>query len=186
MSDLVIGIDPGGRKFDLFAIASMGDEAITVVHSYEAKKSSVGRECDEIARHAQEVIDQLANTYGLTPVIFIEAPVVAGAGNLQVSLRIAQTVGALHTVTYDSYQVAVAEWKKTVIGKGNAGKPEVKEWMQVQYPNLTKLCTKQDHFDAAAIALFGREKMGIARRVAEPTDSTGGGREVPEHQEPVA
>lgn len=182
----IVGVDPGGRKFDAFVVIGTDDGALTLVHSFEAKKSTVGQELDETARHAQEFFDRVASAYGVTPVIFVEAPVVAGARNLQVSLRIAQTTGAIHATTYRSYQVSVGEWKKQVIGKGNAGKPEVKEWMQIQYPNLTQLCTKQDHFDAAAIALFGREKLAIAGQLAGPTDCSGGGGQVPESEEPVA
>ena len=181
-----MGVDPGGRKFDAFVLLEEPHTSTALVHSFEAEKSSVGSECDAIARHARQFFDGIVSAYGVIPVIFIEAPVVAGARNLQTSLRIAQTAGALHTVMFDSYQVSVAEWKKTVIGKGNVGKPEVKAWIQKQYPNLAKMCSKQDHFDAAAIALFGREKLAIAGRFTGPADCSSGGGQVPEFAEPVA
>lgn len=87
---------------------------------------------------------------------FVEEPVVAGARNLRSSLQIAQVSGAILATPINSYLVPVSTWKKEVVGKGNASKDEVAEWLLLNRPELYELTGgKQDHIDATCIRLYG-------------------------------
>ena len=88
--------------------------------------------------------------------VWVEAPVVAGARNLQSTIKVAQVTGLVHALVPNTHQVAVSSWKKSTVGKGNADKQSVREWLAREYPDLYAACTSQDHVDAACIALHGR------------------------------
>ena len=97
--------------------------------------------------------------------LYIEEPLVAGARNLQSSLKIAQVAGALLCLSAGMeqvYLVPVATWKKDVIGHGGAVKSEVCSWVAEHHPQVAAVCgLDQDLYDAAAIAFYGQ---GCLRR----------------------
>jgi len=84
---------------------------------------------------------------------FVEEPVVAGARNLRTSLQIAQISGAVLSV-FDGTLVPVSTWKKEIVGKGNATKDDIKEYLKTQ-PEYEFTKGKQDWIDATCIRLYG-------------------------------
>ena len=90
--------------------------------------------------------------------VFVEEPVVAGSRNLRVALGIAQLAGVVMTETdTDCYLVSVSAWKKEVIGKGNATKEQVSDFLSESFPRYSQVCAgKQDLIDATCIALYGQ------------------------------
>lgn len=88
-----------------------------------------------------------------TTYVFVEEPVVAGARNIRTSLQMAQVCGVVLSVL-NGQVVPVSTWKKAVVGKGNASKEDVKEWLsniQHRYPEAKQ----QDHVDATCIRIYG-------------------------------
>lgn len=141
----IIGIDCGGRKI------ALADLSRGIFFEYEAA-NTVPRG-DQLVQIA-EALQPYRNSDG-SPV-WVEAPIVAGARNLQSSLKIAQVTGVAHTVMDNSHEVAVASWKKAVVGNGRADKEQVRAWLVENHPDLYRLTRhSQDLIDATCIALYG-------------------------------
>ena len=101
---------------------------------------------------------------GITPRVFMEAPVVAGARNIQSTIKQAMVSGALQTAVSEwgepAVLVAVSSWKAGVGMGGNAGKQRVREWLADAQPGLSTMCAyDQDLIDASCVALYGAELM---------------------------
>lgn len=106
--------------------------------------------------------------------LWVESAVVAGARNLQSSIGIAMTVGALIS-DHPTRQVTLvppSTWKKTVTGHGEYDKQQVAEWLEQHHPALAEACRKpsgkldQDRVDATCLGLHGRiasSELGLAR-----------------------
>jgi len=141
-----IGIDLGMRKVDIVDI----DRGFFLHHEVPRSERTV--ELSLIGRYLRSLeADGL-----LEGTKWVEAPVVAGARNIQSTIAIAQTSGVVHTSLSDTHQVAVASWKQRTVGKGNADKQAVKQWLADNYPELYRYCGSQDLIDACCIALYGR------------------------------
>lgn len=97
--------------------------------------------------------------------VFIEEPVVAGARNLRSSLLIAQVCGAVLVAAGMERVVRltpVSSWKKETVGNGNAGKQDVRDWLDAAHPQVAAVCGHdQDLYDATCVALHGQ---GLLRR----------------------
>jgi len=61
-----------------------------------------------------------------------------------------------HSIPFE--MVCNTTWKKTVIGKGNASKNEIKAYILNKYPKLSD--KSQDILDATCIALYGIKNKG--------------------------
>lgn len=92
--------------------------------------------------------------------VFIEEPLIGN--NRAYSMKIAQMYGAVLSALWmpDSdvgvFGVNVSTWKKQVIGTGNAGKEEVRNYITVVNSSYSDLCGHdQDRYDAAAVGLYG-------------------------------
>lgn len=91
-------------------------------------------------------------------IVYIEAPVVAGARNLQSTIKAAMTCGAVigrldHATVH---LIAVDTWKKAVCGLGGIDKAAVRDWLYASSPVLAEACNDdQDRIDATCIALAG-------------------------------
>jgi Holliday junction resolvasome RuvABC endonuclease subunit len=139
----MLGIDLGARKVSMVDIDQMFS------HHVEVPRSERGKELGEMFR--------LVSQFGLTGTVWVEAPVLAGARDIQATISVAQMSGVVHAALPEAHQVAVASWKKRTIGNGNADKDSVREWIDRVHPELTPLCRgNQDLYDAACIALYGR------------------------------
>ncbi len=143
----VIGVDLGVRS-------------IHVSTSYNATTLSVDKTTrGEELRHLllqYEAIFMAHNT-----VAFIEEPLMAGPRNIRTALQMAQVAGALMTAM-PSYLVPVTTWKKEIVGKGNAKKEEVAEWLK-ERPEYVHTGGSQDLVDATCIRLYGESQMAKVR-----------------------
>lgn len=54
-----------------------------------------------------------------------------------------------------------AAWKKYVLGKGNANKEEIENYLYTVRPELEKSNLSQDMLDASALALYGAKSLKI-------------------------
>ncbi len=121
----------------------------------------------QLARCAEWVADlckeaALAANYQEDIYVFVEEPLIGN--NRKYSLGIAMTYGAVlsaldeveDTYPLKIFGVNVSEWKKQVIGKGNAGKDDVKNYITVVNSRYAALCDgDQDQYDAACVGLYG-------------------------------
>lgn len=91
--------------------------------------------------------------------------------NAKYSMALAETKGAVlaalarDRLTYgtDIRTVNVGTWKKAVIGRGNAGKEDVQNYIRVTHPAYAPLCgDDQDLYDAACVGLYGRQVLARA------------------------
>lgn len=90
--------------------------------------------------------------------VWIESPVVAGARNIQSTLKAALSTGAVVAALEQSTvrMVAISSWKKAVCGYGAADKDGVAAWLECSDEVLSSACHgDQDCIDATCIALYG-------------------------------
>jgi Holliday junction resolvasome RuvABC endonuclease subunit len=156
MCDMIFGIDVAMRKI---AIAEITQPRVEV---YELKKPiDRGQELRDMGFWLSELVPWVREGE-----VFLEAAVVAGARNIQSTIKVAQTIGAVMTVLPGVRQVAISSWKMATVGNGSASKDQVRDWLNRTHPDLALLCDgNQDLYDATCIALYGRE-MAAQRQAA--------------------
>lgn len=154
---MIIGVDCGKNK--VHAVCSDGS-----AFSHEVK-SGTPRDVS-----LQELRKTFLNFIGYQEVwtpkgkslrLYVEAPVVAGARNIQSTIGIAETVGMVLSLGYPATLVAISTWKKVVVGKGNATKEEVAEW----YERTGGSLRGQDFYDSSAICAYGVKDMEVAEHL---------------------
>jgi len=104
--------------------------------------------------------EALGETFGFTGhEFFFERPIVGRPhGNMKTAIGqglsagavLAHLPGRLHQISHPSL------WKKDICGNGNAGKDDIRAWLEATQPALAALCgASQDLIDATCIALYG-------------------------------
>ncbi len=152
----IFGIDPAGKSLAVFMTTGEHISAIKAVTR-------------RIDRHEQlsDLKSALSRLYEIEGqgTTFIEAPVVAGARNIQSTLRIAETVGMVLSLSWPTYVVPVGSWKKAIVGDGHADKLKVRLWLEANRKSYASHCgSDQDLVDAAVINLYGHQVMASCRR----------------------
>jgi len=94
-------------------------------------------------------------------IVFCEEPLVAGKRNLRTALQMAQVAGAI-MLAHPTYLVPVSTWKKEVVGKGNASKDEVHEFLKDK-PGYSYAEGSQDLIDATCIRMYGERMVAKAQ-----------------------
>lgn len=99
---------------------------------------------------------------------FYEMPIL-GRGGFRSTIVQCFTSGAVQGAIYErkcsAYAVNVSSWKKAVVGKGNADKSQVAEYLRLRWNAIYSAAEgNQDIYDATAIALYGRQVLakGVA------------------------
>jgi Holliday junction resolvasome RuvABC endonuclease subunit len=104
---------------------------------------------------------------------FIEEPLV-GRG-VKASMEISQTAGAimasLAAIGTHIELINVQTWKMQIVGKGNAGKGDIRLYLDENHPKYAASCESQDEYDAACIGLFGVETIRRARAITAPVEA---------------
>lgn len=135
----VIGIDLGVRSLHI---------------SSKARCWSIIAPKTQRSEELQFLAQSLSETFHKDEIYaFVEEPVVAGARNIRTSLQMAQVCGVVLSAL-NGEVVPVSTWKKAVVGKGNASKDEVKEWLFNSKRDFPA-SAKQDHIDATCIRIYG-------------------------------
>jgi Holliday junction resolvasome RuvABC endonuclease subunit len=155
-----LGIDPASTRIAYVALADGGSYLL----GFNKKLGKSGGEaCAAVWRYVNDAVDTIYNQWPSCSIsAFIESPVV-GVGGVRSTMVQCFTSGAIQGSLYErgiESQVAnVSSWKKHVVGKGNATKEEVAEYIRRGWPALFREANgNQDIYDAACIALFGRQK----------------------------
>jgi Holliday junction resolvasome RuvABC endonuclease subunit len=101
-----------------------------------------------------------------TGAIYVEEPVIGI--NKRSSLQVAITAGAIATVCCSpTYFVPVTVWKADIVGRGNATKDDVSDWLNANHVTYSAKCDgDQDLTDATCIALYGAAVQDLASRFA--------------------
>lgn len=150
---MIWGVDPASKKIAMFA----DDDGLVRAHVIEVRKSDRNTELMSLRAQMEDIL-----LYDPQPIIYCEEPVLAGARNIRTTILIAETVGMILSLNAEVRVVPISSWKKATVGKGNATKDEVTEWLKEEHPGYTSYCrdTKQresqDLRDAAAIFIYGR------------------------------
>lgn len=160
---IIVGCDPSSKKL---AFSGVNSDIGIRKHTFAILGSRWEPE-NALSAYAntQDFISTLI-TPGIPTIgsAYIEEPVIGA--NRRAGIVQAYVAGAVMAAMAD-YGLDVvtcqsSEWKKAIIGKGNANKEEVKEGLIAYYaannlPPLTKTVLRdQDMIDAAAIFEYGR------------------------------
>ncbi len=99
---------------------------------------------------------------GAERIAYIEAPVVAGARNLQSTIKQAFINGIVQGVFtkagFTVHLVPVSTWKMVVCGNGRADKQQVAAHLERVWPVVSHVCAgDQDLIDAATVCMYGGE-----------------------------
>jgi Holliday junction resolvasome RuvABC endonuclease subunit len=110
----------------------------------------------------------LFQTYPDTAV-YLEEPVIgrnARSTIVQAQVGGAVMAAACRANVFYFELVNNSHWKKGVVGKGNAGKPEIAAWLEEKWPNAYNLAQKdQDLIDASCINRYGVQRQKIMQAV---------------------
>tara|TARA_Y100000296_G_scaffold5518_1_gene6741 strand:- start:752 stop:1123 length:372 start_codon:yes stop_codon:yes gene_type:complete len=90
-------------------------------------------------------------TAAIEAAIFIQNP----RTTMQISSVVACAKYALYRASISVVPVDNRSWKKIILGKGNAGKPAIKQYAVDKWGDIFP---EQDYADAACIALWAKEK----------------------------
>ena len=155
LGDYVVGVDCGGSRLHAVMI-DPNDLSVVRVECFSSKS----KDRNEVLRSARNWIDDRPHIFGSE--VWVEAAILAGVRNIQSTIRIAEMVGVVLSSANNVRQVAVSQWKKATVGKGNVCKEEVSDWLLHHHKSSYDACEgSQDFIDATCIALYGageREK----------------------------
>lgn len=151
-----IGVDLGIRKI-AYAVISDGELISTGAFVSEAVSRMV--QLREIALYLCYVIEDLKMA-GVDALVMIEKPIIGN--NRKYSMQIAETYGAVLSwlSNYETTLRVMAadnkQWKKLVVGNGNANKEQIRNHINVVNERYPALCGHdQDRIDAACIGFYG-------------------------------
>lgn len=102
---------------------------------------------------------------------FVEAPVLAGARNIQSTIKIAGVYGVT-LASVGSWtpviEVPVPTWKKETVGYGNANKEQVCAWLKDTHPEMyVQTMGDQNLVDATCIAWYGVHHQRVGAVISE-------------------
>jgi len=158
-STLILGIDPASTHIAFVAL--YGNEYRVTV------SKNLGKSGPEACHNARELtiktIGELHQWAGneITIHAFYELPILGRGGFTSTTVQ-CFTSGAVQGVLYErkckTYPVNVSSWKKAVVGRGNADKGQVAEYLRLGWNSLyCSASGNQDVYDATCIALYGRQ-----------------------------
>jgi Holliday junction resolvasome RuvABC endonuclease subunit len=152
------GIDPSSRKIAVVLITPKDTIVTSTFHS--------GSSSDKFKRYASLYNRMLTDTdlghAAMTgkATIYLEAPILTKMGGPKSLIPQAQASGVVYGVAahHDIPVVEVdqAHWKKVVIGRGNANKQDISDWLRANHEDWWNDCHgDQDLMDATCIAIYG-------------------------------
>lgn len=151
---MIVGIDLNSRSVAMVGFPTKPDDMHPFWHKYTVPTKLMDRA--EIC--GLLYADVVKNVFPEDQV-YVEAPVLAGVKNVQSTIKVAAAYGAvlaaINSTRAVTHEVPVALWKVATVGKGNASKDDVGDWLHVQHPSVHRECAgDQDLMDAACIALY--------------------------------
>ena len=96
-------------------------------------------------------------------IVAVESAIVGASRNLRVGVSLGMVAGAICCAVMQSGATVVlvppASWKKEVVGRGNADKQQVSDWLEIHHPIWHSRCTSQDTIDSVCLALYAQGQM---------------------------
>lgn len=150
---IICGIDLGSRKTAVARLSQAPDgEASLSAVTLLVHPAHRGMELYALANYTAAACVN-------ADMVYIEEPLV-GRG-VKASMALSQVAGTLMAKLAGEQipcdLVNVKTWKSKVVGNGNADKKAIEMWLKENHPKYAAHCGDQDQFDAACIALFGRQ-----------------------------
>lgn len=178
MNDVIMGVDPSSRKVAVTTTWSGWDEPELFTIDLPENHSEG---CGLAFRRFFEYLSGVKERTGHTPFVFQEEALMAFGRNMNAKSTITQArIGGSLEAACSEAMVPVLlvnnkVWKKVVVGNGNAGKPDIAEWVHDNMPDAYDLAGgDQDLLDSSAINKFGsmtmnapKKKIIIRRRLRE-------------------
>lgn len=158
---VVIGIDPASTH--IAYVALHGDEFMVTMNK------RLGASGPESCHHARlltiKVVEDCKKQFSTDEITAVYELPVLGRGGFRSTVVQCFTSGAVQGALYElgikSHSANVSSWKKAVVGRGNADKGQVAEYLRFRWSALYDSANgNQDVYDAACIALYGRQLLG--------------------------
>ena len=167
MKTVVVGVDPSSRK--LAAVVSVVGNEGDVVTSTRALPQDKPYAC-HIAYEWMHLLVEEYSTHGKVHV-FLESPVV-GRGGPGATIPQARVNGALSAGAVaagaEVIDVNNSHCKKVTVGNGRASKDDIRDWVEVVWPELfPKIETDQDLCDSAMLYIYGVGIITKRERIAK-------------------
>jgi Holliday junction resolvasome RuvABC endonuclease subunit len=120
---------------------------------------SCGKALDAAMEYLNDVDQALPSR--VERLAYIEAPVVAGARNIQSTIKQSFVSGAVQAcfvkAGFQVYTVPITTWKKIVTGSGGAKKEQIAPAVCQRYPEVTDVIRRdQDLADACGVFIYGQ------------------------------
>lgn len=161
---VTMGIDPSSRKLAVVAIVPSGRFYLLSKPLVKAKeKGGSPVACAAAYEAITDFATKIAVESGTTTFnVAIEAPIV-GRGGIRVTLAQTFVSGAIQAALAefltDVHVIFPSQWKKAVVGRGNADKSDVARHLRSVWPTLAdQIGSDQDLFDAAALCLYAEQQ----------------------------
>jgi Holliday junction resolvasome RuvABC endonuclease subunit len=167
MSDVVIGVDPSSRK--LAAVVSIIGQEIDAQPVTRALPQDKPVACLTAYEWMKTLVTEHLDS---GPVyVYIELPVF-GRGGPGSTIPQAQVNGALQAGAQQAGAIVISvnnsHVKKATVGKGNASKDEITQWVSVVWPELhERIENDQDLHDSAMIYVYGRSDVLRRNKIAK-------------------
>lgn len=164
---VIIGVDPSSKR--LAAVVTVDDRDPECFTRPLPSNRDIAVRCN-IAHRWMVALCRKYMSNGDDVHLFIEDPAL-GRGGAHATIVQARVNGALLAAGVSVRAATVTgvnntRWKKVIVGKGNAGKPEVATWVSECWPVLSKMAgSNQDLKDAAAINRYGAHLVEQTERV---------------------
>jgi hypothetical protein len=156
---VIYGIDPSSKTI---AVVKLTDDGVYVSSRKYVLMETAGVEAVGWAFKCWRRYCA-TNKIGKGDLVVIEGAVLAGARNIQSTIKIAYLNGVIQGVSRGTgatvVVVSIWEWKRTFTGSGGASKEDVAAESSRRFPALGN---DQDLHDAAGIAVHGCEAVDRA------------------------
>lgn len=163
---VVVGVDPSSRKLAAI-IGGVQADVSAVTYEIKALPQDKPHACLIAYQWAEALV---TDQPGREVYVAVELPVF-GRGGPGSTIPQAQINGALLAgVTAAGGEVLLvnnARAKKQIVGKGNASKEEIRQWVEREWPGLfTVIGEDQDLCDATMIWQYGVAAVTLRNRIA--------------------
>lgn len=160
----VLGIDPSSKKLAICLTQSLSGREVPGLHKISLPEG-VHRATGAAFSEAFSFFQDFSN---LEAVTYMEAPVVGrGIGSTIIQAQVGGAVlAAACNAGMKLNLVNVSSWKKEVVGKGNAKKPEVAAWLKKSWNEAyTPAAGDQDLIDACALNRYGVQNQRLMKAI---------------------
>lgn len=169
MGVAVIGIDPDSKK--LSAVVTVDDARPVLRQKVLPTNVPIARVCAVAYKWTFNLVAEYHRA-GDVVHLFVEAPFVSPK-TIRAVIPLARLNGAMLAAGMSARAVTVLDvnitsWKKEVVGKGNASKPQIADWCRDCWPMVyEEAAGRQDLLDAAGINRYGAGVVKRQKRLEE-------------------